>query len=790
MHWAATSSAIVLGNPSWSGVVLSALVFSLVLLVILSWNSVLPPFWKWLFFSLKATSLAILALCLLDPRSTSQRARPGENIVVMLADQSASQQVRQSPNSQESRGDVIRNFLTEPDASWQVRMAQDFDVRRYCFGASLDRVESFQDLTFESPATNLKEALATLTSRFSGKPLAAVLLFTDGNPTSGNELTGYDHRVPLYCAIPDDNRQLADLAIRQVSVSQSNFEDAPVTLRAEISSTLLTPEEVIVTLRPPGAEAESPHIEFRQVTTRDGQATAEFQIKPQHPGVQFYELSVAFTHSPGSRENARLNQEATLLNNHRLVAVNRDSRVHRILYLAGRPNWEHKFLNRALAEDPRLQLISLIRIATKEARFDFRGRVGESSNPLFRGFKGEADEETEAYDQPVLIRLNTRDERELQGGFPKTRAELFQYDAVILDDVEASFLTHDQLSLLDRFVSERGGGLLMLGGRDTYRHGHWQGTPVADALPVYLDAADAVPEGPLKWNLTREGWLEPSFRLRDNEVEERQRLKETAALTQLNATRSLKPGARLMAEVQSADGKTYPALVVQQYGRGRSAAVLGGDLWKWSMRSTPEAPDDAGKSWRQMIRWLVGDVPRRLELTTEAVTRGIYPATLLKIRVRDAEFQPQDSARLDILVEQPDGKQVPLSAEPSLNEAGLFEVEVVSRLAGPYLARVSLPGDEGLPPMKQESGWTSDPLREEFRQVGLNVPLLETLARKTDGEVVRFSELDDLSTRLLRQDLPVMQTETTPLWHQPWLLMLVMMLLATEWGLRRWRGFA
>ena len=51
--------------------------------------------------------------------------------------------------------------------------------------------------------------------------------------------------------------------------------------------------------------------------------------------------------------------------------------------------------------------------------------------------------------------------------------ELDQFDAVILDDVEAGLFTTDQMALLSRFVSERGGGLLMLGGPDSFEKGNF-----------------------------------------------------------------------------------------------------------------------------------------------------------------------------------------------------------------------------------------------------------------------------------------------------------------------------
>src|SRR5690606_12785669 len=151
--------------------------------------------------------------------------------------------------------------------------------------------------------------------------------------------------------------------------------------------------------------------------------------------------------------------------------------------VGGRPTWDFKFLNRALFDDPQLQMVALMRAARREPKFDFKGRAGEASNPMYRGFTDD-QEQAPRYDQPVLVRVNARDENELRGGFPKTAAELYAYDAVMLDDVEAAFFSHEQQVLLRQFVAERGGGLLMLGGADSLDNGDYGSTPLAAALPL------------------------------------------------------------------------------------------------------------------------------------------------------------------------------------------------------------------------------------------------------------------------------------------------------------------
>jgi hypothetical protein len=146
--------------------------------------------------------------------------------------------------------------------------------------------------------------------------------------------------------------------------------------------------------------------------------------------------------------------------------------------------------------------------------------------------------------------------------------------------------------------------------------------------------------------------------------------------------------------------------------------------------------------------------------------------------------------RVNISVVQPDGAEVHLEAQPSLQQAGLFKALHVSRLPGPYVAKIEIPASDQEPAQKTEIGWTSEPAAEEFQQSTVNVALLEEIARKSGGAVVSSDRLDDFVANLVHRDLPRTEIETVPLWHRPWLLLAVLTLLAAEWGLRRWRGLA
>ena len=159
----------------------------------------------------------------------------------------------------------------------------------------------------------------------------------------------------------------------------------------------------------------------------------------------------------------------------------------------------------------------------------------------------------------------------------------------------------------------------MLGGPDSFADGKYDRTPVGELLPVYLDRpAPPTPEpGDAEYRLvlTREGWLQPWVRTRKTEDEERQRLAAMPPFQTLSRVGRIKPGAVDRSPRSATPPATLvPALVAQPFGKGHVAALLIGDLWRWGLRREDPAESDLERSWRQTVRWLVGDVPSRVEV--------------------------------------------------------------------------------------------------------------------------------------------------------------------------------
>jgi hypothetical protein len=70
----------------------------------------------------------------------------------------------------------------------------------------------------------------------------------------------------------------------------------------------------------------------------------------------------------------------------------------------------------------------------------------------------------------------------------------------------------------------------------------------------------------------------------------------------------------------------------------------------------------------------------------------------------------------------------------------------------------------------------------------LNEALLRDLAQLSQGKYWRWNAVDQLAEAVPDQREEVeLRRPPEPLWDRGWLLALVVGLLATEWGVRKWR---
>jgi uncharacterized membrane protein len=93
------------------------------------------------------------------------------------------------------------------------------------------------------------------------------------------------------------------------------------------------------------------------------------------------------------------------------------------------------------------------------------------------------------------------------GGLPANVAALANYDSVILTNVSATQLTNRRMNALQSYVRDTGGGLVVVGGPNSYAAGGYFDTPLEDVLPVEmrLDDQQRIPQLTIAYVIDRSG---------------------------------------------------------------------------------------------------------------------------------------------------------------------------------------------------------------------------------------------------------------------------------------------
>ena len=156
----------------------------------------------------------------------------------------------------------------------------------------------------------------------------------------------------------------------------------------------------------------------------------------------------------------------------------------------------------------------------------------------------------------------------------------------------------------------------------------------------------------------------------------------------------------------------------------------------------------------------------------------------------DEEYEPMDNASVKVIVNGPTNEPLELVARPVGEIAGAYAVPYFGDRPGQYTVSADVRAADGQPLEVRETGWTRQLAGGEFDQLGTNIELLERIAEKSGGQIVREQDLDGFASRLQSEKVPVTETWVYPLWHRGWVIALALGCLCGEWGIRRWGGLA
>lgn len=345
------------------------------------------------------------------------------------------------------------------------------------------------------------------------------------------------------------------------------------------------------------------------------------------------------------------------------------ARKLRVLAIAGGPTREYRFVRNLLYRD-------------KSVELDVWLQTGQA------GMSQDADS----------MRLS----------FPENADELFEYDSIILFDPDWSELGPESLELLERWVTEQAGGLILVAG--PVYHADWfrrQTDPrvskVRGFFPVQLATRGPLLGGGRQggenaWPLefTPDAIRADFLRIADDADENAAAWEEFDGVYDFVGVKGLKPGAKayaLFSDPTTNVGDSLPVYLASQFfGAGRTYFQSSGEMWR--LRGRSDAYFD--RYYTQLVRWvsegrLLRDSNRGILLLDNS--RAMVGDTIVvRAVLTDEQFEPLQVPSVPAQVLLPGGgiaeiKLAPLDGEP---RPGTYGGRFIVREAGSHEVRLTL----------------------------------------------------------------------------------------------------
>jgi uncharacterized membrane protein len=712
--------------------------------------------WKAAFMGLRTTALLLLFLMLLRPSVTTLQVSPQETYLAVLIDDSASMAVRDMGD--ESRLTQVQQALFAEDGVL-AELEELFQLRLFRFDSRASRLREAGELTAAGSDSWLGQALSDLEDQFAGLRLGGVVLVSDGADSGNVDALAVSQRfadrdVPVFTVGVGLTEIPRDVAIIDVSADRTILDDTVFSLDVSLSQRGYAGESVELRV-----------LDGDQVVARktvqlgpDGsQRRYELDLDPSRREPILYQLE--FDALPG--------EIITENNRYHFLVDNSPRPPLNILYVEGHPRNEFKFVRRSVADDENLRLASYLQ--TGPGRFYRQG----ITSPL-----------------------------ELSEGFPRNREDLYRYDAMIIGDVGREFFSDEQIGMIQDFVAECGGGLLVSGMmEDAYVESR-----MADILPLTLVRTTQLPaflQGGIRRgshptgelfvpHLTREGELSQMLRLSADDERNRSLWHSLPELQGVYVTGRAKPGATVLLEhpVLQFQGQALPVLATQRYGAGRAMSLATASTWRWQMLMH-SSDDSHERLWRQIMRWLAISSPQQISVAFDRDFYHVGDTATITATVLDERFQPDNNASLWLQLTDPRGQVVDSAMRWDISEDGVYRSEFQVEQEGLHRVLIDATvAGAGETASEIQSAFVVTPSLREFSDAAQDANLLTRIAQTANGAYLPLSDIDQLAAQLTYTPSAYSREVREDLWDHPLLLWLLIGLLSAEWVLRRRRGLS
>lgn len=692
-------------------------------------------------FVLRLLFLLLLGWCMLMPivrRTLTEYIKPH---FMVLLDTSASMAMKPAKGTLSNRWETAQAILAQP---WAKRMMADCHVDLVGFDADVGMampIGQAGQFKPEGQASHLRAGLRKALDRYKGQSVAGVLLLTDGLDTREvhDDWANDKWLCPIYTVRlepPDIWETEPDVRVDAIGTPRRAIVGWETKLTATISGQALKGETFRAQLLEDGALLEEAPTEL---PVEGGSREVAFRLK--HPVVGNFTYTVTIPPLKG---------ETHTNDNSFVVSVQVVDAKNRLLYVESVPRWESKYLIRVLRANKNIAPLAFVR----------------GPNKLFLTYGERGD---------MTLDL--------------TEDQLSQYKIIILGDLDAEVLGEQRTAALLKYV-EQGGSVVLLGGANAWCEKGFSATALRKIIPFQRPWESPPREGAFAASVTADGQAHPIFAGGTNNW------KILPPVLSLFTGARLSPGATALVEVQTPQG-AQPLLVVQKYGQGKVATILTDSLWRWQLN--PGEVQPYTKFWTQMIEWLSPSETElekyELDLFSDVDQLYMGEPIGLKARLSSGDTQPPAGAKVICEVRIPTGRPIKLdmTRQSATGSSGknyqVYAVEFKAEAAGLHraMANVELDGQriDSAPYTFFVKGFTP-----ETNPKPVNAELLKRLAEGSKGAWCEPEQVNEALAGLRFANREEQRLEFHSLW-QTWLAVAcLMLLLALEWAVRKFRNMA
>ncbi len=655
---------------------------------------------------------ALLAL-VLQPAVQIRNVTRVPNHVALLLDTSRSMAISETQEraSRFQRARAVLEGSGDQIKKWRRHRRVDL----LAFDASVRPLAGLEsELEAKGPSTRIQSALSDVHRRYGGGDLAAVVIISDGidnghfgaGPLSRASRQFLQRLETPIHTVWIGRSDLRDLALTEVYADSFAFVHNVFRVEADLLVTGLSLKSVPITLERDGAVVAQ-----HEVHLKEGQARyrVHFDVVPEQVGKYIYTISAPVFEGEAIKGNNRRTF---------LLKVIRD-RI-RVLQICGRPSWDERFLRQLLKRDPNVDLISFFILRTP------------------------ADLALAPPSELSLIPFPTEElvEKEL-GSFDLVLLQNFNYKPYRI----GVYLPH-----LRRYV-EQGGGLVMIGGDQSFSSGHYYKTPIAQVLPVKLLPSTNAPSRlvsleDFRPRLTPEGKTHPILQLGGSPRETRKMLASLPPLSGINLVAGAHPKATVLLvhpALKGTDGRLQPVLAAREVGQGRTLSLTTDSSWSWAFKALGKGGSRQAydRFWRGAIRWLIKDPELNyLRVILEDDNIPLGSPIRAVVRLYKPDYSPARQQKVSYEIIPIGGTGVAKTVRTQ--KMGEVKIEYLPRKIGAHQIKVR--ATVGGRPTTETVLVMVDPAGKEDQEPRASAGLLQEIAKVTGGTYLeRPDSLPDLS---------------------------------------------